>query len=270
MTVTRIFSFGYYGWGNHTSQLVQLVDGVEQQRGFKPPVFVDIRIRRSVRAQGFNGPAFERLLGPERHRWMRSLGNLHILSRTGPPIQIAEPTAANDLLDLALELHRRRRRVLFFCGCQWPRLDGEIHCHRCTVALLIRDAAERRGQPVEIVEWPGGEPIALALDVAPQQLRAARSRTSIPVGPAPDLGHLGGIPWASRVELRADDLALVRLVGPASRQGGAWSLPILGSLDDSPTWQSQSAALRRVFGLEPVTTSVTSGQSNTYETAGER
>ena len=60
---------------------------------------------------------------------------------------------------------------------------------------------------------------------------------------------------ASRVELRMGDQALVRLVGPASRQGGAWTLPILGSLDDSsdsPTWQSQSAALRRAFGLEPV------------------
>jgi hypothetical protein len=69
-----IFSFGYYGWGNHTPELVEAVDAVEADRGFEPPLFVDIRIRRSVRAVGFTGPAFERLLGPGRHRWMRSLG----------------------------------------------------------------------------------------------------------------------------------------------------------------------------------------------------
>lgn len=68
-----LFSWGYYGWGNHTDRLVEAVDAVEESRGFRPPVFVDIRIRRSVRAVGFNGTRFEKLLGPERHRWMPSL-----------------------------------------------------------------------------------------------------------------------------------------------------------------------------------------------------
>jgi len=36
-------------------------------------LFVDIRIRRSVRAAGFNGPAFEKLEGKYQHRWMKSL-----------------------------------------------------------------------------------------------------------------------------------------------------------------------------------------------------
>lgn len=50
---TTIFTWGYYGWGNHTPQLLDAVDAVETSRGFEPPMFVDIRIRRTVRAKGF-------------------------------------------------------------------------------------------------------------------------------------------------------------------------------------------------------------------------
>ena len=64
------------------------------------PVFVDIRTRRSVRAVGFKGPAFERLVGPSPHRWMNGLGNRFIVTQTGPPVQIVNPSAADDLLDL--------------------------------------------------------------------------------------------------------------------------------------------------------------------------
>ena len=102
MTST-LFTWGYYGWGNCTPQLVEAVDTVETSRGFEPPIFVDIRVRRNVRAKGFVGNAFEKLLGPSRHRWMKSLGNKFIQTRTGPDIQIADPSTADELLDLALE-----------------------------------------------------------------------------------------------------------------------------------------------------------------------
>jgi hypothetical protein len=65
VTPVTLFTWGYYGWGNHTPQLVEAVDAVEASRGFEPPIFVDI-------------PAFEKLLGPTRHRWMKSLGNKYI------------------------------------------------------------------------------------------------------------------------------------------------------------------------------------------------
>jgi hypothetical protein len=41
MTTTTIFTWGYYGWGNATPQLVEAVDAVETSRGFEPPIFVD-------------------------------------------------------------------------------------------------------------------------------------------------------------------------------------------------------------------------------------
>lgn len=86
MQPITLFTFGYWGWGNATPQLIQGVDAVERSRGFKPPMFVDTRIRRAGRAIGFQGAAFEKLLGANRHRWMPKLGNKGILSRSGPRI----------------------------------------------------------------------------------------------------------------------------------------------------------------------------------------
>lgn len=39
-----IFTWGYWGWGNATENLVEVVDAVERARGYRPPIFVDIRI----------------------------------------------------------------------------------------------------------------------------------------------------------------------------------------------------------------------------------
>src|SRR5262249_25739748 len=83
-----LLTFGYDGWGNHTPELIKAVNAIERSRGFKPPIFVDIRIRRTVRAKGFQGNAFGELLGKSRHHWMKSLGNERIVKKTGPRIQI--------------------------------------------------------------------------------------------------------------------------------------------------------------------------------------
>ncbi len=68
MTPTTLFTFGYCGWGNATPRLVEAVDASERGRGFRPPLFVDARIRRDVRVRGFKGDAFGKLLGPGRRR----------------------------------------------------------------------------------------------------------------------------------------------------------------------------------------------------------
>ena len=49
-----LFSWGYWGWGNATEQLVESADLAEKKRGFKPPVFVDIRRERQGRAKGLS------------------------------------------------------------------------------------------------------------------------------------------------------------------------------------------------------------------------
>ena len=73
-----VFSWGFWGWGTATPQLVAAVDAAERRRGFAPPLFVDIRFRRSGRAIGFKEHAFEQLLGRRRYRWMPTLGNSSI------------------------------------------------------------------------------------------------------------------------------------------------------------------------------------------------
>jgi len=178
---TTLFSWGYYGWGNHTPNLVEAVDAVETSRGFQQPFFVDARIRRSVRATGFKGTAFEKLLGEDRHRWMPELGNDFIRTGTGRPIQIAEPEAAEDLLNLALESARNKQRLIFFCNCKWPRWDGEVACHRTEGASLVLKAARERGRRVKVEEWPGGEPNRIELDLQPKDFTAVKKvRWTVP------------------------------------------------------------------------------------------
>jgi len=256
MRPITLFTFGYYGWGNHTTHLVEAVDAVERSRGFEPPLFVDIRIRRAVRAKGFQGNAFEKLLGENRHRWMKSLGNKFIESRTGPNIQIADPSAADELLDLALESARHRQRLLFFCSCQWPKFDGEITCHRTTVAGLVLEAARKREAAVEVVEWSGGEPRHIDLDVTAQVFNAVRKgRKTVPMGRSPELAEVAGLPWCSIATLHSKGETLHGVVGPAISQNDGWALPVLYDFRDDEMalaeCEEDAAKLRQALGLEP-------------------
>ena len=92
MTIT-LFSWGYWGWGNATERLVEAIDAAERARGFQPPGFVDVRLRRQGRAKGFVGNAFRDLVGEARYRWMQDLGNAHIASSESV-IEIKRPGAA--------------------------------------------------------------------------------------------------------------------------------------------------------------------------------
>lgn len=250
-----IFTWGYYGWGNHTPQLVKAVDAVKTDQGFEPPIFVDIRIRRAVRAAGFTGPAFERLLGQDRYRWMKSLGNKFIESRTGPNIQIADPSASDALLDLAIESAQRKQRLLFFCSCQWPRCNGKIACHRSTVAGLVLKAARKRGVAVEVVEWPGREPKHIVLNVKPKVFAAVRQgRTTVPLDTQLELAEVAGLPWCSIATLCSDGEKTHRVVGPAAAKKDGWALPILSidALTGINEYKKEAEKLRKALGLESV------------------
>ena len=145
MKPITIFSWGYYGWGNHTPYLIKALDAVEESRGFKPLMFVDIRISHGVRAKGFKGSAFKNLVGEQRYLAIKDLGNEKIISGLGPAIQIAKPAAAKDLLDLAIKLSKTKQRLLFFCSCKFNKFGGKPNCHRCTVAGLLIKAAKKQG-----------------------------------------------------------------------------------------------------------------------------
>jgi hypothetical protein len=252
---TSMFTWGYHGWGNATPQLVGVVDSVERGRGFGPPMFVDIRIRRTVRAKGFQGNAFEKLLGLDRHRWMKSLGNKFIETRSGPSIQIADPAAAQELLDLAVNLADRGQRLLFFCSCPLPRHEGKTACHRDTVAGLVLKAAKKTGVEVEVIEWPGGEPDHAEIDVSPATFKALeRGRVTVPLDDKPASTNHRCLPWGSIVTVRAGEQEMRVVTGPASWQHGQWLLPVFWFFYDPDTDLSEierkAMKLRRSWGLE--------------------
>jgi hypothetical protein len=249
---TTLFTWGYWGWGNHTSKLVEAVDAVEKSRSFGPPLFVDIRFRRSGHAVGFQGKVFENLVGQSRHRWMKSLGNKFIETHTGPRIQIAKPSDAVKLLDLALEAGHEKRRLLFFCSCLWPKHEGN-DCHRTTVAGLVLKAATKRGVPIEVVEWPGGEPKRIDLDVTPPVFAAARKgRMTVPLGRQHKLAEVAGLPWCSIATLRSDSEEMHRVVGPAIWKKDQWALPVLFWFFDPDTnlqeYEQEAKKLRQEWG----------------------
>lgn len=255
MSTTTIFTWGYYGWGNATSRLVEIVDAVERGRGFTPPMFVDIRIRRTVRAKGFQGNAFEKLLGPDRHRWMKSLGNNFIQTRSGPSIQIADPAAAQELLDLAVDLADENQRLLFFCSCPLPKQEGKTACHRNTVAGLVLKTAKKSGVHVEIIEWPGGEPEHAEIDVPSESYKALeRGRVTIPLEKKSGSPKFRCLPWGSTVTVRAGEKEMRVISGPASWQHGQWLLPVFWFFFDPDTDLSEiekaASKLRRSWGLD--------------------
>ncbi len=221
-----LFSRGYWGWGNATRQWVKAVDAVEGARGYKPPRFVDIRMSRSVRAPGFNGNAFGNLVGQERYWHLKALGNQSIVEDTGRRIQIKDPAAAERLLDEGLAAADDKQRLIFFCACAYPD-EPEKQCHRWVVAGLLLKAARRRKVPLQIVEWPGGEPQVVDLavtDVAAQKL--LRGGRSIPLASKTTLAEFAGLPWGTVIQINSPNYSFPVMTGPARYSGGKWYLPV--------------------------------------------
>lgn len=193
-----LFSWGYDGWGGNTGELLRLSAAVEKRRGFKPPLFVEIKVSRSGRSKGFSGDAFEQD-AKRRYRWMKDLGNQSVATG-GRRTKIRRPEAADELLDEAIRRAKRRQRIIFFCGCDFP-----FRCHRKDVAELLVKAARRRRQPIEIVEWPGADRPAKPVEVrvSPQALRKLRKDRSSLAVPASRRGELAGLPTGSLVKATA-------------------------------------------------------------------
>lgn len=235
----KMFSWGYFGWGNSADQLVKAVDAVERSRGFKPPLFVDIRIRRNVRAAGFVGSAFEQVVGANRYLWMPGLGNQCIVDGN-EGIKISRPKDAEALLNTAIEMIDDNRRTILFCSCQYAKCEGYIACHRWTVGTLLLKAAERMGIPIEVEEWPGDEADELELRVDEDVFRSImRGRSSIPLGELQRLPRYAGLPYGSILSLKSGTETAFVLSGPVRHLAGEWSLPVFEILDstDDESWE---------------------------------
>lgn len=241
-----VFSFGYEGCGSGTARLVAAVDRVEEGRGFEPPLWVDARVSRSVRAIGFREKAFEQLVGSARYLWMRDLGNERVHEgREG--IQIRRPEAVAELLRLAVETPSRR--VVFFCSCA----GSHAGCHRHEVGRLLIRYARKAGTQVRRVEWPGDEPVALSFDVAST---SALNRTTLDIGSVIGEAEAAAVPWGSHGILRAARARAEHvLLGPALFGARQTTLRIVEHLGSKLPGDAASIGRRwrKAHGTDPQT-----------------
>jgi hypothetical protein len=220
-----LFTFGYWGWGAATKLLLRVTADVERERGFEPPIFVDLRISRSVRAVGFRSSTFEELAGPARYVWMKALGNRAVRdrSRSGPRIVIDDPAAASTLLDLIVERARHKQRIMAFCACEVPGTSDEPICHRREVANLVLAGARARRLQLDVVEWPGGEPIRRDVDVSGRELGELAHQAAF--RPSWPPAEIAAVPWGSRITARANDASVTFLTSAARPRAGKLVLP---------------------------------------------
>jgi hypothetical protein len=222
--VATMFTFGYWGWGSSTKLLLEATAAADRSRGFAPPMFVDLRVSRSVRASEFNGSAFQRLAGADRYRWMPELGNQRVRDRTTGAPKIVEPAAAEDLLSLVLERAKQKQRVLAFCACAYPRTVGQV-CHRTVVADLVLKAAKRGRTRLMVEEWPGGDPSRVHVTVSSAELRRLAPSTHASLAPSWPLVNLATFAWGSLVTATDGEAEVTFLAEAAKPSRGRLVIP---------------------------------------------
>jgi len=226
------FSWGYYGWGNHTHDLVSAFDAIEESREFKPPLFVDVRIRRAVRATGFSGDNFQRLIG-DRYHWIKGLGNQAVLDTKLPRITISDPNAISELFDLCVQAHKENRRIIFFCSCEFPgKPNSGDCCHRTKVATLLLRYAKKHGKLIVIVEFPGGKPVVADIETDEKTAEAImKGKMYLPLNKKrfdPSMIRDASLPCGSVLRVNNDFYVAAMSANPG---GGSWHIPLLYAPD---------------------------------------
>lgn len=248
-----IYSWGYYGWGKVAHKFVEAVDQLEKQRGFVPPLFVDVRIRRTVRAFDFQNNHFRNIVGEERYQWVPELGNKDILRKRKRGIEIANPEAAEDLLDLAIRAAKKKQHVIFFCSCQFPKHDGEVACHRVTVGDLLLEAASRRSISLEIVEWPGGELQGwhFTLNSAKELFQFSKSKKLH----VEENGSYEGLTLGSVIDVSFKNVRQQNMAGPMIWKKNKWLLPMMDSTEINSRieqlYEEEARRLQFDYGYNP-------------------
>jgi hypothetical protein len=246
-----VYTFGYHGWGTNTRRLAKLAAEWEEKAGRREPMWVDIRWSRSSRAPEFRDAGFSRATGPKHYLWMQGLGNSAIATKG---FKIAHPPDAERLLDVILEAHESRRRVLFFCACELIRVEGRIRCHRAHVANLLLATARRRGRGLTVVASPGGDPESHTFEVDDRHLRGWDSWV-MPRARVPQKAPLL-VPQATAFVLRGRTEERVALMQtPVYASGWRYRLlwtPLRPMTEAALT--RKQASVRKAFGLDEYTT----------------
>jgi hypothetical protein len=180
---------------------------------------------------------------------MRDLGNEDILTGKGG-ITIRNPEAANELLGLAMDLAKEKRRLIYFCSCETP-----CSCHRNTVRNLLLQYARKHEQPVQVVEWPGGDAQMVDVAVSGTEFgKLRRGKKSIPLSDSTLSAKFAGFPWGSVAKVHpviSDDILYV-ITGPARcNEDKEWYLPVLKATTQGATEQD-GLRFREKYGYVPL------------------
>ena len=68
-------------------------------------------------------------------------------------MRIKNPAAVAKLLELALRSADERRRVIFYCACEFPCLSGKLTCYRREIADLLLEHAKKIGLVVCVANY---------------------------------------------------------------------------------------------------------------------
>jgi hypothetical protein len=172
---------------------------------------------------------------------MPDLGNSCVAEgRRG--IKIKNPAAAKELLQRALD--RPKRRVIFFCSCEYP-----AYCHRKVVGQLVLKYARERKAHVTVIEWPGEEPgAALTLEVSAATLRPFKrdDKKSITIPPSMAVGDAAALAWGTIATMQAGEEETKLLLGPTVFNAAGSHLRVFAEL---PGTRANSKAFRTGYGF---------------------
>lgn len=234
----EVFTWGYWGWGNHTNLFVKHVDKLEAERGYDPPHFVDLRISRGSRSAGFKEAAFAEVVTNERYTWRQKLGNQAVLY--GGEMKLLDERDIDRLLD-DIVARSPSQRVIMFCAC-----EHVIHCHRNLVGTLLLKQATAKGIKVGVSEWPGatpGDPIKLLVDAATlNRLKRSEGIGTIRLPAYEEPQKFFSVPWYNQIDLVNRTSKLAVYGGPLKfRKGTGWYLEVYGTVEEVPVTNLRSA-----------------------------
>jgi hypothetical protein len=110
------------------------------------------------------------------------------------------------------------------------------------VSRLLVKAAARSGKQITAIEWPGGEPQTLQLEVSDKVVKTVLAGANrLPLGSltTANIRRFAALPWGSCVNLRSPNLRTAVVVGPA-QFGARWYLPIIGPDVSNPSDTARS------------------------------
>ena len=135
----NIYSFGYWGCGGDARGLNRRFQTFNHNTRGRRLFWVDLRIRRSVRAKDFIGDAPRRIFGAANYKWLRTSG-IWIFSMESPGVRIKDYEAGLErLLGVFAKAKSRYLDIIFFCACE--HLSG---CHRNNVMQWLKETAQNR------------------------------------------------------------------------------------------------------------------------------